>query len=267
MTAVLSFLAELLMEKDLEYRTIAVYKAAISQTHDPIGSETLGTLPIMSRFMKGVFRTKPPRPKYCSSWSVSTVLDFLRTQEPLENISLKMLTLKVTALLALTTAARAHELAALDLDSSLRKEEAWEFTIPEHVKNSRPGHPPRKLYLPAFPLDTSICVVRALKIYIERTAKIRKARKLLVSFIVPHGSVSSQTVSRWLGQAIHLAGVPLNFTGHSTRSASTSTAATAGLPLELIVEAGDWSSAKTFEKHYHKRPDRAAFVRAVLNSE
>ncbi|CAB3991472.1 Hypothetical predicted protein [Paramuricea clavata] len=77
-TAVLSFLASLLKEKDLEYRTIAVYRSTISQTHDPIDSVPLGELPIVSKFMKGVFRAKPPKPKYCSSWNLAKVLDFLR---------------------------------------------------------------------------------------------------------------------------------------------------------------------------------------------
>ena len=95
-TAVLSFLASLLKEKDLEYRTIAVYRSAISQTHDPIDSVPLGELPIVSKFMKGVFRAKPPKPKYCSSWNVAKVLDFLRNQEPLDKIPLKMLTFKLT---------------------------------------------------------------------------------------------------------------------------------------------------------------------------
>ena len=103
------------------------------------------------------------------------------------------------------------------------KEDAWEFTIREHVKNSRPGHPPRKFYLPLFPQDNAIWVA-----YTLRTGKIRKARKLLLSSIAFHDSVSSQTVSRWLAQAIHLAGMALEFTGHSTRSASTSAAAAAG---------------------------------------
>jgi hypothetical protein len=51
-------------------------------------------------------------------------LFFLECGEPLDKIPLKMLTFKLTALLALTTSARAHELAALDLDFSLVKEEA-----------------------------------------------------------------------------------------------------------------------------------------------
>ncbi len=54
--------------------------------------------------------------------------------------------------------------------------------------------------------------------------------------------------------------------GHYTESASTSTPAAARGPLDLMVEAGDWSSAKVFEKHYHKRPDRTASVQAVLDT-
>jgi hypothetical protein len=153
-TAVLSFLASWLKEKDLEYRTIAVYRSAISRTHHPIDSVPLGELPIVSKFMKGIFRAKPPKPKYCSSWNVAKVLDFPRNQEPLDQVPLKMITFKLTALLALTTSARAHELAALDIYFSLVMEEASEFTIPEHVNNSRPGHPLRKFYLPSFPQTT-----------------------------------------------------------------------------------------------------------------
>ena len=194
------------------------------------------------------------------------MLDFLRGQEPLEKISLKALTLKAAVLLAITSAARAHELAALDLDSCLKKTMAWEFTTPEHVKNSRAGHPPRRLYLPAFPKDSTICVVRTLEVYVKRTSELRKSRKLLVSYIAPHDCVGSQTISRRLTQTIHGAGIPVAFTGHSIRGASTSAAAAAGVPLELVLEAGDWSSAQVFEKHYHISTDRTAFVAAVLDN-
>ena len=82
----------------------------------------------------------------------------------------------------------------------------------------------------------------------------------------PRTTVSPVRQSRWLAQAIHLAGIPLEFTGHSTRSASTSAAAGAGLSAEFILEAADWGSAKVFEKHYHRRPDKGVFTKAVLDS-
>ena len=43
-----------------------------------------------------------------------------------------------------------------------------------------------------------------------------------------------------------------NFTGHSTRLASTSKAMLSGLSLDDILERGSWSNASTWQKFYHK---------------
>ena len=62
-----------------------------------------------------------------------------------------------------------------------------------------------------------------------------------------------------------MAGIELTYTGHSTRGASTSAAAAAGLSADLILEAADWVSVQTFERFYHKESSAGAFARAVLN--
>ena len=46
----------------------------------------------------------------------------------------------------------------------MAKKDAWEFSIPKHVKNSIPGPPARTFNLPSFPQDNAICVVRVLLI-------------------------------------------------------------------------------------------------------
>ena len=94
---------------------------------------------------------------------------------------------------------------------------------------------------------------------------LRTSSKLLVSYISPHKAISSQSVSRWLYKALRLAGIELGYSGHSTRGASTSAAAAAGLSVELILEAADWASAQTFERFYHKEQSSGAFARAVLS--
>ena len=78
--------------------------------------------------------------------------------DQIETLSLKELTQKLVLLLALTSAARAHELAKLSLDSVSIKTDSWEFFLSSHVKTSHPGHPPRKIYLPAYHKNPSICV-------------------------------------------------------------------------------------------------------------
>ena len=70
----LAFLASLVTKKDLEYRTITLYKSAVSQAHYPIVSTQVESPPVVSRFMKGVLKNKSPKPKYCSTWKVGTAL-------------------------------------------------------------------------------------------------------------------------------------------------------------------------------------------------
>ena len=80
---------------------------------------------------------------------MANALNWVSTLEPIETLSLKELTQKLVLLRALTSAARAHELAKLSLDSVSIKTDSWEFFLSSHVKTSRPGRPPRDIYLPA----------------------------------------------------------------------------------------------------------------------
>ena len=61
--------------------------------------------------------------------------------------ALKQLSLKLAALLALTSSARAHELVKLDVSFVSIKNDSWEFTLADHTEVSRPGHPPRQIFL------------------------------------------------------------------------------------------------------------------------
>ena len=160
--------------------------------------------------MKGIFELRIPEPKSCSTWSVEKVLRHFNSLEPLASLSLKDLGLKLTILLALTSAARAHELAALDLTCIVRKDDSWEFTIHIHVKNSRPYHPSRKIFLARYQANPAICVVRCLNHYRQCTEQIREGKDLLISYVRPHNAVGSQTISIWLCAAIQKAGVELS---------------------------------------------------------
>ena len=111
---VLTFLAEMATENRLEYRTLAVYSSAISQGHLPVDGSHLGRLPVVVRFMKGLFRLRPPTLRLSSTWDVQRLLTFLATLEPLTGLTLKLLSVKLAALLALRSSARAHELVLLD---------------------------------------------------------------------------------------------------------------------------------------------------------
>ena len=108
-------------------------------------------------------------------------------------------------------------------------------------------------------------VIKYLEQYVRRTAELRGSeRQLLISYKVPHKAVGSQTLSRSLRSLLIKPGIS-DYTGHSTRSASTSEAANALVPMELILAAADWYSATVFNKHYHKKTQNT-YANVVLST-
>lgn len=197
--------------------------------------------------MRGVFIDNPPRPRYISTWDVSLVLDFLKKLEPLRELSLKLLTYKLVALLALSTAARAQTLISLSIDSFKENDNSVIFSCGDRLKNSKPGVD-FNLHIRKYS-DKTLCPVRTLKYYLRKTSK-RKDRQLLVSYVTLK-AVSTSTVARWLKTVLRLAGIDIEtFKAHSFRGASASAAFSAGCSMKNILEIANWNSAKNFKKFY-----------------
>ena len=95
------------------FRTINVYRSTISASHLPIDGSPIGSHPLISRFMKGIFELRPLQPHLLTTWSVMTVVC-----SPPEDLNLKQLTLKVVLLSALVSAARCNFLHQMDLNKN-----------------------------------------------------------------------------------------------------------------------------------------------------
>ena len=81
LSAPLSSILEFLLEQfnmGKQYRTINSLRSAISMTHSEVDGSRVGQHPLVSRFLKGVFNSRPPAPKYSSTWDVDIVLDYIR---------------------------------------------------------------------------------------------------------------------------------------------------------------------------------------------
>lgn len=223
---------------------------------------------LIPRMLKGCFNNNPPRVRYSYMWDVNLVLNFLSSLYPLEDLCLKDLTLKLTALVALTTAARAQTLSALDLQyaSFLDKEKVFIFQIQDLIKTSRPGVSQPAVVLKKFS-KPELCVVKTLIAYIKRTKTVRKTSKLFISFVTFH-SVTTSTLARWLKTVLCSAGINIDyFKAHSFRGATASTAFNSGCSVKHIMSTANWSSAKTFFKFYHRNivESDIDFASAVLS--
>ena len=120
----LDFLSDL-FSKGLKYRTINLFRSAVSMTHNPVESIPIGQHPLVSRLMRGVHNSRPPEPRYSATWDVSLVLNWIKGLGQNNELSLKDLSWKLALLMALVSANRTSELHALDLRSDFTHQKGY----------------------------------------------------------------------------------------------------------------------------------------------
>lgn len=216
-----------------------------------IGNKNFENNYFIKRFLKGIFNLRPPVTKYIFTWDVGRVLKYLETLYPLHNLTLKMVTLKCVALMALATAQRSQTLASLDLKLAYLSDQSITFKIGTLLKTSRPKNLNPEVTITSFS-KAEICPYKTLKHYILRTQNIRKSNKLFVSFKT-FKSITSCSIARWLRIVLSNSGIDISkFKAHSFRAASSTAASNAGISLNEILKTANWASAQTFKKFYFK---------------
>ncbi|XP_078239075.1 12S rRNA N(4)-cytidine methyltransferase METTL15 isoform X1 [Pogona vitticeps] len=289
---VLTYLLHL-FEFGLSQSTMRVYLSAI-MAHQPDDSPSskLFSHPTVKKFLKGLNNMCPLQQRITPQWSLQLVLNTLIRHpfEPMACIEFKFLILKTAFLVAITSAKRASELAALQADPPFIQFHSDKVTLyfdvsflPKVVSDFHLNQPIILLCFfksPSSPLEHmlhTLDVRHALAFYVERTKSIRKSSKLFLCFHGPNKGhpASSQSIARWIVQSISLAyslsekTPPQHLTAHSARALSTSTAFHCGTEVPDICHAATWSTPATFVKHYWldvRACQDAAFGRDVLSS-
>lgn len=152
---------------------------------------------LIRQFLRGASNLRPAPLHRYPTWDLPRVLNALIRApfEPLREVGLRFLSYKVTFLLAITSARRVSELAALSTWADLC------IFHPDRVvlrldptflpKINIPYHWALELVLPDFyphpshPLEWAwhtLDVRRTLRIYLQRTSSLRRSESLLVSF-------------------------------------------------------------------------------------
>ena len=205
----LEFLLEL-FKKGLGYSSLNTARCALSCIITPNNTGSFGSKPLVVRFLKGVYESRPSVPRYVETWDVTVVLKFLATLHPPSKLTLRELTLKLVMLVSLVSGQRGQSIQLLDINCMSQTETSCTFVITQNVKQSKPGIKQPVIKLEAYPIDDRLCVVTLLKEYLSRTAWLRgKHSQLFISYVKPFGPVSRDTISRWLMQSCSkLASIP-----------------------------------------------------------
>ena len=213
--------------------------------------------------MRGVFISRTPVKSFPPAWAVGKVLELLRSWEPMQSLSLKLLSLKTVMLIALVTGRRCSSLALLSV-----KRGYCEFSdsrvrlVPCGLeKTTRPEHLAQVISLNSFEQDVRLDPVSYLCHYVNRTKELRDSESLFVTLVRPHKAASRATLASWIQQVLVHSGQ--SGSGGLTRSTVTSHAVHRGVSLKDVLKAGDWAQASTF-RDFYLREDDSSFQQAVL---
>lgn len=257
----------------LSFSSVRVYMAAVLACHPLIDGLTVFSHPSSKSFLKGLRNSFPLQRPPPPAWDLPTVLCALtrRPFEPMAFCDLRLLSWKMAFLVAITSARRVSELAAL------RRVPPYLVFLP-HAVRLRPNirflpkvvsdfHLSADIMLPDFyPSPTSpeqrlwhtLDVRRALLFYLHRTSFPGGEDSLFLGYSGRYArwTISSQRLSRWVTATIELSyalqklPAPPRVTAHSTRVVATSVALLHGVSLQDICTAATWASPNTFICQY-----------------
>ena len=275
---VADFLLYLFKERQLQSSTIEGYRTAIA---DMVGNDLVqfGKDESLTRLLDSFHRDKSKGRRGVPAWNLSLVLHQLTKApfEPMRKASLKHLTFKTVFLLALGSGKRWSEIHAW-LYRNIRHQENWSqvslYPSPGFLSKNQLARDGSAAVAPvvipalapsldkSLKEDKSLCPVRALRYYLDRTKDLRSGKDLVfVSFrksfqkdIVP------ATVSSWIKQTVLLcyqlsdqeAQTLHQVRAHDVRAFAASKAFQGGVSLDQILSACHWKAHKTFTQFYLK---------------
>ena len=276
--AIADFLLHLFQDKKLQPGTIDGYRSAIA---DKLGNSTINVSKDenLTRLLDSFHRDRPKGRRGIPSWNLSLVLHQLTKApfEPLKESSLKHLTFKTVFLLALGSGKRRSEIHAW-LHKNIRHQSDWSkvslYPSPSFLsKNQLAKEGPDSVAPVVIPAlapsldrslkgDRSLCPVRALRYYLDRTADLRQNKELvIVSFKKGFDKdISPATISSWIKQTVVLCyelsdqeALTLHqVKAHDVRAFAASKAFQSGISLDQILSACHWKSHNTFTQFYLK---------------
>ena len=220
--SIADFLMYLFEERKLQPSTIDGYRSAIA---DKLGSSTLNISKDenLTRLLDSFHRDRPKGRRGIPSWNLSLVLHQLTKApfEPIKEASLKHLTFKTVFLLALGSSKRRSEIHAWQ-HKNIRHQSDWAkislYPSPSFLsKNQLAKEGPNSVAPVVIPAlaptldrslksDRSLCPVRALRYYLDRTSDFRQNKELVfVSFKKGFDKdISPATISSWIKQTVIL---------------------------------------------------------------
>lgn len=266
---VVSFLQFLLETTKQSYGSFNTHRSALAL----IAEDDLAQDKILKRFLRAVYKIRPPAAKYETTWDPDRVLKYLVSTT---DSSLAFLSKKLATLLLLASGQRLQTILSITINNLHFSDEHVTIFVPQLLKTSRPGGVAPTIVLPYLSSQPSLCVPSCIKLYLQKTSTFRQSlgsgdgSQMLLCIAQPHRPISGATLGRWVKDMLKAAGIDISkFTAYSTRHAAVSAAARRGVPLDTIFSAAGWSQKSRMFMQVYNRPltSQGEFASAIMNTE
>ena len=153
--------------------------------------------------MRAIFNARTPLPGISIFGMLTKNFLLILPWGETKSLNLKLMSHKLTILLALASTARASEINKLDLHYMCDKGDHIIFKIPVSTKTSKVGKALAELTFTQLN-DSELCVVKCLRQYIKITSNLRledddiNPNWLILSLIKPHNLITTTTLAHWL---------------------------------------------------------------------
>nr|CAH7718718.1 unnamed protein product [Callosobruchus chinensis] len=249
------YLSFLFRVKRFAPTTIRVHKSVIVSLVDPVRGDVLAASSLVRHMVKAIEVS-------CSSsmgpakviWDVNLLISWLKN-EVLDESSLYQVSRRLSLILLLASGRRIHDLTLLRIDSGyMTLRDGYVCFWPSFgSKTDRNSHRQSGWKLLKVE-DRALDPVHWSSKLLEVSASRRAARENLFNvFITTRGKVgpaSRSIIAGWVQSAFRSAGI--NFPPGSIRSAVASTRRKDHLPLDTILQCGNWTGEGNVFRYYFK---------------
>ncbi|KOB79429.1 putative reverse transcriptase-7 [Operophtera brumata] len=245
------YLAFLHLQQKLSYKTILVYKSAIS-TLVCSQAEKLSNDPLVHRILKAIsLANVQAKPKTAHIWDPRVVIEWLTSNSP-SVFSLLEVSRRTAIILLLASSRRVHDLTLLHIDADHFQDNGDNIIMHPVFGSKTDNYVHRQS---SWKLkenqEKNVCPVRWLRKLIDVSSSRRHNSDLSELFISTLGKVrpaSRTVIGGWIKTLLRDAGVEA--TPGSTRSASASLNWLENHKIEEIMEKGNWRVPNTFANFY-----------------
>ena len=224
------------------------------------GYPKLADHPLIQRLLKGIGNERPPKPRYTIIWNTTWLLyRMIWNTTPLmaslqnEEFDFQWACWKSSALLTVLSGQRVSTLHKFKLSNLQVTDTLALFNITAPLKQSTPSNKPQPVIFNNYPHNEQLCPVRLIHVYLGKRKSLPLAAVYDEFFLThrkPHHPATADTLATNID----------TYQPHSYRSASTSHAKSAGVPLEDILLAGQWKSSDCFTTFYDRKIERTDFT-------